>query len=166
VGRAQSFTALCAAGFWPRPLLGEGERARRPGRAVARTLLPILGPLLRTRVGRRALAFTMARLEQVTHAEALDIVRAYARAPGYPATNLAMRRRAFAGPDGIDVPVTLAWGEHDRLVRPPRVAPPGWRTVTLPGCGHLPMWDDPGLCVEVVRATMQRAAERVAEREP
>ena len=159
MGRARSVTSLCAAGFWPRPLLGEGEHARRPGRDVARALLPVLGVLLRTRAGRRAaLGFTMARPEQVTHAEALDLVRAYARAPGYPATNLAMRRRAFAGPESIDVPVTLAWGEHDRLVRPPRVAPPGWRTVTLLGCGHLPMWDDPVLCVEVVRATVRRPA--------
>ena len=74
----------------------------------------------------------MAQPERVTHAEALDIVRAYAAAPGYPATNLAMRRTAFSAPEGIDVPVTLAWGEHDRLVRPPRVPPPGWRTVLLP----------------------------------
>jgi pimeloyl-ACP methyl ester carboxylesterase len=166
VGRGRSVTSLCAAGFWPRPLLGDGDRARRPGRAVARALLPALDALLRTRAGRRAaLGFTMARPEQVTHAEALDIVRAYALAPGYPATNLAMRRRAFPGPAGIDVPVTLAWGEHDRLVRAPRVAPPGWRTVTLPGCGHLPMWDDPALCIEVVRATVRRAAARAAGHE-
>ena len=85
----------------------------------------------------------MAHPERVTHAEALDIVRAYATAPGYPATNLAMRRTSFQGPEGIDVPVTLAWGEHDRLVRPPLVPPAGWRTVLLPDCGHLPMWDDP-----------------------
>jgi pimeloyl-ACP methyl ester carboxylesterase len=152
--RARTVTSLCAAGFWPRPLLADGERPRKPGRALARALLPVMGPLLRTRRGRRAvLGLTMAHPERVTHAEALDIVRAYAAAPGYPATNLAMRRSAFAAPEGIDVPVTLAWGEHDRLVRPPRVPPPGWRTVLLPGCGHLAMWDDPELVVRVIRAT-------------
>jgi pimeloyl-ACP methyl ester carboxylesterase len=157
-GRARSVTALCAAGFWPRPLLRDGERPRKPGRAVARALLPIMGPLLRTRAGRRvALGLTMAHPEQVTHAEALDIVRAYALAPGYPATNLAMRRCTFGEAQEIDVPVTLAWGEHDRLVRPPSVPPPGWRTVVLPDCGHLPMWDDPALCASVIRATMAAA---------
>ena len=45
------------------------------------------------------------------------------------------------------------WGEHDRLVRPPSVAPEGWRTLLLPDCGHLPMWDDPELVVRVIRAT-------------
>jgi pimeloyl-ACP methyl ester carboxylesterase len=154
LGRARSVTSLCAAGFWSRPLLGEGELARKPGRAIARALLPVMGPLLHTEAGRRVvLGMNMAHPERVTHAEALDIVRAYALAPGYPATNLAMRRAVFAGPAGIDVPVTLAWGERDRLVRPPRTPPPGWRTVVLPDCGHLPMWDDPPLVTRVIRET-------------
>jgi pimeloyl-ACP methyl ester carboxylesterase len=157
-GRARSVTSLCAAGFWSRPLLADGELARKPGRAVARALLPIMGPLLRTDRGRRlALGMNMAHPERVTHDEALDIVRAYALAPGYPATNLAMRRAVFAGPRGIEVPVTLAWGERDRLVRPPRVPPPGWRTVVLSDCGHLPMWDDPPLVADVIRHTMAAA---------
>jgi len=154
LGRARSVTSICAAGFWPRPLLAEGELPRKPGRALARALLPVMGPLLRTRRGRRvALGLTIAHPERVTHAEALDIVRAYAAAPGYPATNLAMRRSRFADAEGIGVPVTLAWGEHDRLVRPPRVPPPDWRTVLLRDCGHLAMWDDPELVVDVIRAT-------------
>ena len=153
-GRALSVTSLCAAGFWSRPLLGDGDLPRKPGRALARALLPVMGPLLRTKTGRRAaLGMNMAHPERVSHAQALDIVRAYALAPGYPTTNLAMRRAVFAGPAGIDVPVTLAWGERDRLVRPPRVPPPGWRTVLLPDCGHLPMWDDPALVARVIRET-------------
>jgi pimeloyl-ACP methyl ester carboxylesterase len=154
LGRARSVTSICAAGFWPRPLLAEGELPRKPGRALARALLPVMGPLVRTRRGRRVvLGLTMAHPERVTQAEALDIVRAYAAAPGYPATNLAMRRSRFAGADAINVPVTLAWGEHDRLVRPPRVPPRGWRTVLLRDCGHLAMWDDPELVADVIRAT-------------
>jgi len=154
LGRARSVTSLCAAGFWARPRLADGELPRKPGRVLARALLPIMRPLLRTTRGRRVvLGMNMAHPERVTHAEALDIVRAYATAPGYAATNLAMRRTAFQGAEGIDVPVTLAWGEHDRLVRPPPVPPEGWRTVLLPDCGHLPMWDDPELVVRVIRAT-------------
>ncbi len=126
LGRARSVTSLCAAGFWSRPLLADDELPRKPGPVLARALLPIMGPLLRTRRGRRVvLGMNMAHPERVTHAEALDIVRAYATAPGYPATNLAMRRTSFQGAEGIDVPVTLAWGEHDRLVRPPAVASGG-----------------------------------------
>jgi pimeloyl-ACP methyl ester carboxylesterase len=158
LGRARSVSSLCAAGFWSRPLLGDGELARKPGRALARVLLPVMGPLLRTQAGRRvALGMNMVHPERVTHAEALDIVRAYALAPGYPATNMAMRRAVFAGPEGIDVPVTMAWGERDRLVRAPRVTPAGWRTVVLPGCGHLPMWDDPELVVRVISETASQS---------
>ena len=91
-------TSLCAAGFWSRPLLGDGELPRKPGPVLARALLPVMGPLLRTRRGRRVvLGMNMAHPERVTHAEALDIVRAYATAPGYPATNLAMRRTSLRG---------------------------------------------------------------------
>ena len=110
-GRARSVTSLCAAGFWSRPLLGDGELPRKPGPVLARALLPVMGPLLRTRRGRRVvLGMNMAHPERVTHAEALDIVRAYATAPAIRRTNLAMRRTRFAGAKGIDVPVTLALG--------------------------------------------------------
>ena len=68
-----------------------------------------------------------------------------------PASAIAPPRAVSA--DGIHVPVTLAWGERDRLVRPPRTPPPGWRTVVLPDCGHLPMWDDPALVARVIRET-------------
>jgi pimeloyl-ACP methyl ester carboxylesterase len=54
-----------------------------------------------------------------------------------------MRDTVFSGAERIDVPVTLAWGELDRLVRPPRRVPPGWRTTVLRDCGHIPTWDDP-----------------------
>jgi pimeloyl-ACP methyl ester carboxylesterase len=46
-------------------------------------------------------------------------------------------------------PTTIAWGEHDRLLIAARQAPraarllPRARHVTLRGCGHVPMYDDP-----------------------
>jgi pimeloyl-ACP methyl ester carboxylesterase len=54
-----------------------------------------------------------------------------------------MRAEVFAGVEDIRVPVTLAWGEHDRVVARPRTRVPDWRTVILHGCGHIPTWDDP-----------------------
>ena len=50
------------------------------------------------------------------------MVRSYARASAYDATNTAMRQNFFSGAEEIDVPVTLAFGERDRLVRPVRLA--------------------------------------------
>ena len=54
-----------------------------------------------------------------------------------------------------DVPVTIAWGRHDRLLSPgqARVAQqrlPHARYVPLPGCGHVPMTDDPRLVATVL----------------
>ena len=46
-------------------------------------------------------------------------------------------------------PTTVAWGDRDRLLIASRQAPrarralPAARHVTLRGCGHVPMWDDP-----------------------
>ena len=54
-----------------------------------------------------------------------------------------MRSSVFSGAERIEVPVTLAWGALDRLVSPPRQAPPGWATRVLRDCGHIPTWDDP-----------------------
>jgi pimeloyl-ACP methyl ester carboxylesterase len=55
-----------------------------------------------------------------------------------------------AGLERIDVPVTLAWPEYDRLVARPAQLPPNVRNVALPGCGHLPTWDDPAAVAAVL----------------
>ncbi len=56
-----------------------------------------------------------------------------------------MRATPFERAAEIDVPVTIAWGEEDRLVSPPRPErmPPGARYFTVPGWGHTPTRDDP-----------------------
>ena len=54
----------------------------------------------------------------------------------------------------VEVPVTLAWAEFDTLVRnrPLRdgVLPKRVKQVALPGCGHVPTWDDPELVARVI----------------
>ena len=77
-------------------------------------------------------------------------MRAYVTAPGFEGANAAMRAAVFSGIEQIDAPVTLAWGELDRLVAPPRAGVPGARSVLLPGCGHVPTWDDPALVSRVL----------------
>ncbi len=61
-----------------------------------------------------------------------------------------MRAGRFAGLEQIQVPVTLAWPEHDRLVTRPRRLPANTRSVVLRGCGHIPMWDDPEAVTELL----------------
>jgi pimeloyl-ACP methyl ester carboxylesterase len=56
-----------------------------------------------------------------------------------------------------DVPVTIAWGTKDRILSPAnaRVARsrlPSARFVSLDGCGHVPMTDDPEAVAKVLLA--------------
>ena len=71
-----------------------------------------------------------------------------------------MRSDRFRGGADVDVPVTLAWGELDRLIRPRDPGIPGARTVVLEGCGHVPTWDDPGRVTEVILQTAEAALLR------
>lgn len=140
-GRALSVAGLCTAGFWKRPL---GPRPGSDVRRVGRLLLPILPALLRTERGRQLLLrSSVARPELVPADAATRLVRSYITSPGFEGANTAMRSEVFSGVEDIRVPVTLAWGEQDRLVARPRTKVPEWRTVTLHGCGHIPTWDDP-----------------------
>jgi pimeloyl-ACP methyl ester carboxylesterase len=113
-------------------------------------LLPAL--LARERGRRLALAGTIVHPERVPAAAALRLVRAYADAPGFEAANDAMRASRFTGLAEIEVPLTLAWAEHDRLVGRPRSVPASAREFALPGCGHLPTWDDPARVADVLLA--------------
>jgi pimeloyl-ACP methyl ester carboxylesterase len=140
-GRARSVTTISAAGLWRHPLAPKRPVAHQ----IARALGPLLPALLAVPAVRRlALTTSFAHPERVPREEALRLVRAYGAAPGFADVSRAMRAGRFDGLERIAVPVTLAWGDRDRLVSPPRHVPAGVRTVVLEDCGHVPMWDDPG----------------------
>ncbi len=140
-GAARSVTAIAPAGLWPRPLAPRRDLARQTARAA----LPALNVLLRSdHLRRLAMAGTTAHPERVPPAAVEHLVRSYASAPGFADVNRAMRASRFERLAEITVPVTLGWPEHDRLVSRPRDLPPTVRNVPLPGCGHLPTYDDPG----------------------
>ena len=107
-------------------------------------MLPAVGPAARVPALRRlALMGSVAHPERVPPAAAAHLIRSYARAPGFPAANAAMRAGRFADLGAIDVPVTLVWPDHDRLIARPRTLAEGVREVVLADAGHIPMWDDP-----------------------
>jgi pimeloyl-ACP methyl ester carboxylesterase len=140
-GRALSAAGVCSAGFWSRPL---GPRGGPDVRRVGRALLPLVPALVRSASGRRALLRgAVGHPERVPPAAAARLVRSYVTSPGFEGANAAMRAGFVSDLEGIDVPVTLAWGELDKLVRRPRTRPHHWRSLLLRGCGHIPTWDDP-----------------------
>ncbi len=153
--RAASLCLISPAGLWSRPL---GPR-RVDSRAWARRLRPLLGPLARSRRGREAmLRTTVARPDLIPAAAAEALIAAWIDAPGYDAANAEMRNRICTGLDRVTVPTTIAWGEQDRLVAPPRPQrrPPGSRMVVLEGCGHTPNWDAPGRIAELLLEASSR----------
>ena len=149
-GRALSVTAINPAGFWARPLGPRPEAAR----GAARRLLPLARPLLATARGRRiALGGAIAHPERMPPAAAYRLVEAYAVSPGFTRANTEMRRSVFSGLERIEVPVTLAWSDRDRLVGRPTRELPGIRMVALTGCGHLPTWDSPAQVATAILST-------------
>lgn len=147
MGRARwaaSATALSPAGLWRQPL---GDR-RVDSHRWARRLRPIVALALRTRRAREAMLATFAaRPAQIPAGIGRQLVLGWIDASGYDGANKAMRTHVFEPSGYPEIPVTLAWGELDRLVAPPRRErwPAGTRYLVLPGVGHTPMWDDPEL---------------------
>jgi pimeloyl-ACP methyl ester carboxylesterase len=152
-GRAASVTAIAPAGLWSRPLAPKGSR----GHKAARRLRPLLPLLFRSaRVRRGALGFGVVDPEALPPGAALAIVRSYAAATDFVAVNDAMRANTFSAWDAIPgkVPVTVAWGEHDRLNPPPKRGYPEFvRAETIRAAAHLPMWDDPEGVARVIVET-------------
>jgi pimeloyl-ACP methyl ester carboxylesterase len=149
-GWAASVTTLSPAGLWRRPL---GPRRRDPHRLAGR-VRPFVALALRFPPAREAMLRTFAaHPERIPVAEGRELVLGWIDASGYSGANRAMRTHLF-DPSGYpeDVPVTIAWGELDRLVGPPKPArrPGGARFLTLPHVGHTPTWDDPELIARVL----------------
>jgi len=148
-GYAASVTTLSAAGMWGKPLGPKKTNVRR----AAKALRPFLGLILRTPSGRRAaLASNFGHPEKVPADEARRMVLGWVDSQGYEEANREMRAQIFDPAGYPDIPVTLAWGELDRLVAPPRPhrIPEGARYIVLPGCGHTPTWDDPELVTKTL----------------
>jgi pimeloyl-ACP methyl ester carboxylesterase len=108
-----------------------------------------------------ALGQLVAHPTRLSPAEAAASVRALAGAPWFDATLKAVVQ-SFEGGERISVPVTIAWGEKDRLLLPRQAARaaraiPTAKSVTLYGCGHVPTYDDPE---QVARVLLEGAARR------
>ena len=139
---ARSVTGISPAGLWRNPL---GPR-RRDSHELGRRLRPVVHGLMRTRRGRQmVLGGAFAQPGLIPAPEARGIVDGYLDSAGYAEANREMRAAVFEDEGRLTVPVTIAWGQRDRVVgRPSRSRlPPGARYVEMPAWGHVPMWDDP-----------------------
>lgn len=160
-GAVSSATALSPAGFYTRR---EGRWALsllQGHRMATRLPEPVLRTVLRSK-RIRALSFgtLVARPGRLSAEIALADALALRRGKAFGPVARAGRSYAFAGSPAV--PVTIAWGTRDRILpyRQAAVARerlPHADHVDLPGCGHVPMSDDPDLVASVILRTAGRA---------
>jgi pimeloyl-ACP methyl ester carboxylesterase len=156
-GAVRSATALSPAGFANSREAAFGRACLKLSVRGARWLAPRADGLLLASKPGRVLAFgqLVAHPTRISPRDAAATVRALAGAPWFEQTLTAITVAAFEGGERITVPVTIAWGEKDRLLLPRQAgraarAIPTAKPVTLYGCGHVPTYDDPDQVTRVL----------------
>jgi pimeloyl-ACP methyl ester carboxylesterase len=155
-GMVSSATALSPAGLWSpmerRVSLGMVRSVHR----TARYLPPkVATRLAQTAAGRTVMCGVLfGRPDLLEPQVLLEDMQALVGGVGFRPTLAAGDKIVFAG-QVHDVPVTIAWGSRDWLMRRPRAALitrliPHARLLRLPGCGHVPMNDNPELVAHVL----------------
>ncbi len=155
-GRAASATGLSPAGFWRRD--GDVRRVKATFaimQAASKGIRPVAATLTRSAAGRTLMyAAIVARPSRLSPEQARADAVAFRAARDTMKTILDVPASfTLDVPDGV--PVTIAWGTHDRLLPPgqadvARQRVPQARFLLLPGCGHVPMTDDPALVARVL----------------
>ena len=155
-GLARSVTALSPAGFWrsgfdfayTRGLFGAVE-------AVSRVIAPVAPRLVESSVG-RSLMFNWisAKPSRLSASRALGDYQAFGEAAPAMAEIMGQASR-FDGVIPPHIPVTIGWGALDVVLpryqaRIARSVLPDADVFILPGCGHVPMSDDPELVSEIL----------------
>jgi pimeloyl-ACP methyl ester carboxylesterase len=180
-----SVTLLSPAGLWRRNTPLYDLISLRVSRWLARHATALLSRLVASRLGR---ALVLGQ----THGHPMRLSAEYARAavtelgrcPGFEAALAGTAKRHFAatapigtapigtapvgiGTAPITAPVTVAFGSRDLLLRrgSRRLGqlPPQTRTGELPGCGHLPMTDDPAAVAALITRTAVQADRTAAQ---
>ncbi|ORW23820.1 hypothetical protein AWC18_03770 [Mycolicibacter nonchromogenicus] len=121
----------------------------------ARLLAPVAPRLARSPLGRRLMGgIVSAHPERIPAEEFLADLNGMRRA--IPAMKkIFPAAEVFNREIPADIPVTVAWAARDRILLPyqARIAErrlPQARHLRLPGCGHVPMADDPELVARVL----------------
>ncbi|MDO3705145.1 alpha/beta fold hydrolase [Micromonospora sp. C28SCA-DRY-2] len=160
-GAVASATALSPAGFFTPAERRRALAILRLLRANAYLPTPVMRVALRSAY-LRAMCFAplVARPRSLDFERALGDALALRRAVGFGTVARAARDYRFdcARLAGSAVPVTVGWGDCDRIfgvhqAERVRAGLPAARVVTLPGCGHVPMSDDPDLVAALILET-------------
>lgn len=169
-GRARSVVALSPGAGW-HPGAAEAERVAKffvRTQKMARASLPQVDRMMK-RPGARKIGLrdAMRHGELLSPADAADMIRTSTRCDVVNEVIGALRGPGTAAIENLDqvsAPTLVAWGQHDRILPLERHAPrfrseiPGVEFRVLPGCGHVPMWDDTRLIVETIAGWVKKHA--------
>lgn len=155
-GRASTVTALSPAGFWRDARdFGYTKFVFQAMQTLGQGLRPHAPLLAQHWLGRTVMYATIIDKPSLMSAEQAEGDFAAFLGAG-PALNTILEGATqFHGQVPGDIPVTIGWGTRDRLLRPHqaeaarRALPAAWH-VPLPGCGHVPMTDDPELVANLL----------------
>jgi pimeloyl-ACP methyl ester carboxylesterase len=153
-GLARSVVALAPAGFWTMAerryaitLLSSLRMSTRVPDSVLRRIAS------RPRLRRESVRTIYSHPERIDEERFLGDARAMRDSVGFRPTAAAGKTyHCYAAPS---VPTTVAWGDRDRVLLPreaviARRRLPNAVHIALPGCGHVPMGDNPELVAEVI----------------
>jgi pimeloyl-ACP methyl ester carboxylesterase len=161
-----SLTLLSPAGLWRGDTPLYGSVSLRASRWLSKHAGGLLSWLVASRLGRAlVLGQTHGRPMRPTADYARDVIHAMGGCPGFDEVLRATLHRRLLATAPVGAPVTVAFGSRDRLLlrrqsRHVDQLPPGTRIAALPGCGHVPMADDPDAVTAVVIQSASRAVAR------
>lgn len=173
-GRARSLVAINPGGGWKRFSvtefrLGMGFAAQFPLAAVAR----VFGDRVATRerFQRPIIRNCSKDTAAVTPEDAANVLRAVSHCPIYLPIQLAfLRDGPLAHLDRVTAPTTLIMSEFDTFLtrnecmqRLIDELPDHVEEVTLPGVGHIPMLENPGIVADALRAHLVRVTRQQPE---
>jgi pimeloyl-ACP methyl ester carboxylesterase len=158
-GMARSVVAISPAGLWARglPLRTQGQFAlAASGAWIAYT--PVRYLLHVPAIRKRALSVALAHADRMPARDAISKLQEVTRSVP---TLLRMRgeagRTRFEGGQHLSIPITVAIGTEDRMVRPSDgqfrdQLPAHTRWLELPDVGHTPMAEAPNLVADTILA--------------
>ena len=171
-GAVASVVALAPIGFWSARERAFCQASVTSMRTLARLLRPIAPALLRP-APLRALLFAQfaAHPARGTTADALADADAMIGAASFDDVCAAFTGYLAPANAADRVPVTIVWGDKDRLLLPRQLERarrrlPRARHVLIRGAGHLMMRDDPHAVADAIRVARVRRRPRVLLRAP
>jgi pimeloyl-ACP methyl ester carboxylesterase len=160
-GRALSVTGIAPAGLWRRGSLQRHIKVLfavwvNGGKVINKVPAVFNVALVRA----LALFPLFGKPWKIPAQEAKGDLRVFVR-PVLGQTMDALEGLAFEGGIAPGIPVTIAWAQFDPLFQKRwgrmENLPPDTRVITLRGCGHVPMWDDPAAVTRAIVLTASAA---------